>query len=104
MQTVGYRGPLDLGYRFDARDGRYKLLDVNPRMGPTSRLFVAGNGLDTVLALYLDLTGQRVPAAQVPEGRKWIATWSQVAGTFWSTSCASATGFVPCAALMRWSG
>ena len=27
MQAVGYRGPLDIGYRFDARDGKYKLLD-----------------------------------------------------------------------------
>src|SRR4051812_38866932 len=30
MTAVGYRGPLDIGYRHDARDGRYKLLDVNP--------------------------------------------------------------------------
>jgi predicted ATP-grasp superfamily ATP-dependent carboligase len=72
MQAVGYRGPLDLGFRFDARDGLYKLLDVNPRMGATSRLFVADNGLDTVRTLYLDLTGQTVPAAQMVEGRKWL--------------------------------
>jgi len=72
MQAVGYRGPLDLGYRFDARDGQYKLLDVNPRLGATSRLFVAENGLDTVRAMYLDLTDQSVPAARVPEGRRWI--------------------------------
>jgi len=35
MQAVAYRGPLDVGYRFDARDGKYKLLDVNPRIGST---------------------------------------------------------------------
>ncbi len=72
MRAVAYRGPLDIGYRFDARDGRYKLLDVNPRIGATSRLFVAENGLDVVRTLYLDLTGQTIPAAQVAEGRKWI--------------------------------
>lgn len=72
MQAVGYRGPVDLGYRFDARDGRYKLLDVNPRIGATFRLFTAQNQLDVARALYLDLTGQTVPSAEVSEGRKWI--------------------------------
>ncbi len=72
MQAVGYRGPLDLGFRFDARDGQYKLLDVNPRIGATSRLFVADNGLDVARSLYLDLTGQTVPQGGVREGRKWM--------------------------------
>ena len=39
-KEIGYRGVLDIGYRYDARDGRYKLLDVNPRLGATFRLFV----------------------------------------------------------------
>jgi len=72
MKAVAYRGPLDVGYRFDARDGKYKLLDVNPRIGSTFRLFTAQNGLDVARALYLDVTGQAVPFAQVPEGRKWM--------------------------------
>jgi D-aspartate ligase len=72
MKAVAYRGPLDVGYRFDARDGKYKLLDVNPRIGSTFRLFAAQNGLDVARALYLDVTGQPVPFAQVSEGRKWI--------------------------------
>ena len=72
MKEVGYRGILDIGYRFDARDGQYKLLDVNPRLGTTFRLFVDGNGLDVVRALYLDLTGQPVPAPAHPDGRKWM--------------------------------
>jgi predicted ATP-grasp superfamily ATP-dependent carboligase len=72
MRAVSYRGPLDVGYRFDIRDGSYKLLDVNPRIGATFRLFVAENGLDVVRTLFLDLTGQAIPASQVCEGRKWI--------------------------------
>ena len=72
MKTVGYRGMLDIGYRYDARDGRYKVLDVNPRMGGTFRLFVAQNGMDVVRAMYLDMTGQPVPAARMVQGRKWI--------------------------------
>jgi D-aspartate ligase len=72
LAAVGYQGVVDLGWRYDARDGRYKLLDVNPRIGGTFRLFVAGNGMDVVRALYLDLTGQPVPAAGARDGRKWL--------------------------------
>jgi D-aspartate ligase len=72
MKELGYRGILDIGYRFDARDGQYKVLDVNPRIGGTFRLFVGGNGMDVARALYLDLTGQPVPLAEPVEGRKWM--------------------------------
>jgi predicted ATP-grasp superfamily ATP-dependent carboligase len=73
MREIGYHGVLDLGYRYDERDGQYKLLDVNPRVGSTFRLFVdRSTGLDVVRALYLDLTGQAVPPAAVHEGRRWV--------------------------------
>jgi predicted ATP-grasp superfamily ATP-dependent carboligase len=72
MKAVGYRGILDIGYRYDARDGQYKVLDVNPRVGATFRLFTGENGMDVIRALYLDLTGQPVESAPTPEGRKWL--------------------------------
>jgi predicted ATP-grasp superfamily ATP-dependent carboligase len=71
MKAIGYRGVLDIGYRFDERDGQYKLLDVNPRIGGTFRLFVGENGMDVLRALYLDLTGQDVPPTSVRNGRRW---------------------------------
>lgn len=72
MKALGYRGILDIGYRYDARDGQYKVLDINPRIGATFRLFTAENGLDVARTLYLDLTGQPVPECKVREGRKWV--------------------------------
>jgi D-aspartate ligase len=73
MKAIGYRGVLDIGYRYDERDGKYKLLDVNPRLGSTFRLFVdERTEVDVVRALYLDLTGQDVPSAEQPLERKWI--------------------------------
>lgn len=72
MKAIGYRGIVDLGYRYDARDGRYKLLDVNPRIGATFRLFVAGGGMDVARALYLNSTGQPVPAQGPADGRRWL--------------------------------
>jgi len=72
MQAIEYRGILDIGYRFDPRDGQYKVLDINPRVGQAFRLFVAENEMDVVKALYLDLTGQKQLVAIPREGRRWV--------------------------------
>lgn len=72
MKALGYRGVLDIGYRWDPRDSRYKVLDINPRVGQAFRLFVAENDMDVVRALYLDLTGQAVEPGISCEGRKWL--------------------------------
>ena len=72
VKAIGYKGILDIGYRYDARDSSYKLLDANPRLGATFRLFVADNGMDVARAQYLHFTGQPVPVSNIREGRKWI--------------------------------
>ena len=72
MKGIGYRGMVDIGFRYDARDGLYKVLDINPRIGSSFRLFVGDNGLDVVRAEYLDLTGQKVPSSRLLQGRKWV--------------------------------
>ena len=82
MKTIGYRGILDIGYRLDARDGRYKVFDVNPRIGCTFRLFVSDNGTDVARAMYLDLTGQPVIAGQAVQGRKWMVEDKDLVSAF----------------------
>jgi len=72
MRALGYRGVVDIGYRYDSRDGRFKLLDFNPRIGATFRLFVGDNGMDVARALYLDMTGQGVTRDYAKDGRKWF--------------------------------
>jgi len=72
MKAIGYRGPLDLGYRYDAGDGRYKVNDINPRIGSMFRLFVGANGMDVARALYQDMTAQNVTSAATQAGRKWV--------------------------------
>ncbi len=72
MKKIGYKGIVDIGYRYDARDGLYKVLDINPRIGSTFRLFVAENGMDVARALYLNLTGQQIVPGTAREGRKWV--------------------------------
>ena len=79
MAAIGYRGPVDIGFRFDERSGAYRLLDVNPRVGATFRLFVDTRGLDVVRTMYLHLTGQRVPLRTAVEpGRRWMVEHSDV--------------------------
>jgi len=72
MKAVGYRGIVDIGFRFDQRDGQYKLLDVNPRIGGSFRLFVGQDGTDVLRALYRDLMGKPVATTAPTEGRRWI--------------------------------
>lgn len=59
-RRIGYSGIADLDWRLDLRDGRYKLLDFNPRAGAQFRLFETADGVDVVRALHLSLTGRPV--------------------------------------------
>lgn len=61
LSKLAFRGIVDLDFRWDARDGRFKLLDFNPRLGAQFRLFTDQAGLDVAVAAYLDLTGQEIP-------------------------------------------
>ncbi len=72
MHGVGFRGCTGIGFRYDNRDGLYKLLDVNARVSGVFRLFAGTNEMDVVRACYLDLTGQPVPVTALQPGRKWM--------------------------------
>jgi predicted ATP-grasp superfamily ATP-dependent carboligase len=69
LRSLGYRGIVSLDYRFDWRDGMYKLLDLNPRVGAIFRLFETDTGVDVIRALHLDLTGKTVPSGAPIDGR-----------------------------------
>lgn len=72
VKAIGYRGVLDLDWRYDRRDGQYKLLDFNPRVGAQFRLFENEAGVDVVRALHLDMTGREVPVADQVDGRHFV--------------------------------
>ncbi|MGC1210850.1 MAG: hypothetical protein WA890_06215 [Micromonospora sp.] len=75
-----YRGLVDLDLRRDLRDGSYRLLDFNPRLGAQFRVFEDAGGLDVVRAAYLDLTGQPVPAARpCPDRRLAVENYDLLA-------------------------
>ena len=72
-RKVGYRGIMDMDWRLDPGNGRYNLLDFNPRLGAQFRLFVDDHGVDVVRAMHLDLTGRVVPRGVQLEGRAFMA-------------------------------
>jgi predicted ATP-grasp superfamily ATP-dependent carboligase len=71
-KLLGYSGIVDLDWRFDRRDGKYKLLDFNPRLGAQFRLFENEAGIDVVRAAHLDLTDRKVPCAPQVDNRRLI--------------------------------
>ncbi len=71
-ERLGYQGILDLDFRRDEK-GCFRLVDFNPRPGAQFRLFTDAGGLDVVQAMYLDLTGQRVPEPAGGPGRVFVA-------------------------------
>ncbi|MFQ6145349.1 ATP-grasp domain-containing protein [Streptomyces seoulensis] len=72
VKEIGFTGIADLDLRFDRRDGRYKLLDFNPRVGAQFRLFESEAGVDVVRAMHLDLTGRRVPEGEQRAGHRYV--------------------------------
>jgi D-aspartate ligase len=72
LGRLSYRGIFDLDLRFDSRDGKYKLLDFNPRLGAQFRLFHDSAGVDVVRAQYLDMTGVSIPHGEQDSGRCFL--------------------------------
>jgi predicted ATP-grasp superfamily ATP-dependent carboligase len=81
FKAVAYRGIMDMDYRLDLRDGRYKLLDFNPRVGAQFRLFEDDAGIDVVRAMHLDLTGRDVPRGRPIEGRAFMVETGDLLST-----------------------
>jgi D-aspartate ligase len=69
LRTVRYSGICDVDWRKDKRDGQYKILDCNPRIGMNFRMFENSGTIDVVRAQHLDLTGRTLECAPMIEGR-----------------------------------
>jgi predicted ATP-grasp superfamily ATP-dependent carboligase len=78
-KQIGFSGIADLDWRLDLRDGQYKLVDFNPRIGNQFRLFESEASIDVVRAQYLDLTGRAVPHGAQVSGRQIIVEHVDVA-------------------------
>lgn len=71
LAHVGFTGLVEVEYKLDARDGRYKLLDINPRVWGWHTLCGAA-GMDFSWLLWLFVNGERLPAAAARNGVGWL--------------------------------
>jgi D-aspartate ligase len=78
LAKLGYQGILDMDLRLDRRDGEYKLLDFNPRLGAQFRLFRTSTGLDVATAAYADLTGAVISAGEQADRRFLVENYDPV--------------------------
>jgi predicted ATP-grasp superfamily ATP-dependent carboligase len=59
-KRLGYVGPADMDFKYDARDGTYKYLEINPRIGMCN-YFGTRCGVNSVLDAYEVAAGGAVP-------------------------------------------
>jgi predicted ATP-grasp superfamily ATP-dependent carboligase len=74
LRGIGFRGLSQVEFKRDARDGRYKLMEINPRLWQWHGL-AAATGVDLTRIAYLDLIGEPPPPARMNgDGRRWAIT------------------------------
>ena len=67
-ESIRYVGPAMFEYKYDARDGEYKYIEINPRLGMCN-WFDTSSGVDNVYYYYCLATGQeaQLPLAPPPQ-------------------------------------
>ena len=87
LRRIDYYGLVELEYKLDPRDGRYKLLDVNARTWGYHTLGVSA-GVDFSHMLYTDQIGMPVTACKGKPGVGWMRTTTDIPAAV----CALAAG------------
>jgi D-aspartate ligase len=71
LRGLGFHGISQVEFKRDPRDGRFKLMEINPRLWQWHGL-AAACGVDLPLIAYRDLTGEQVaPASANGSGKRW---------------------------------
>jgi D-aspartate ligase len=69
LSTISYSGIVDIDCRLDERNGQYKIVDCNPRVGQNFRMFESQAAIDVVRAMHLNLSGRNIQCCEMVEGR-----------------------------------
>ncbi len=88
LKSLNYHGLIEIEYKYDSRDRKYKLLDVNARAWGFHALAMAA-GVDFCYMLYADQFGERVNPVRARPGVGWLrlvtdipTAFSQIAGGY----------------------
>jgi D-aspartate ligase len=74
LRAFGYRGVSQVEFKRDARDGRYKLMEINARLWQWHGL-ASACGVNLPLIAYRDLTGDTSPGVGMNgHGKRWAIT------------------------------
>ena len=71
IRATRYTGLVEIEYKLDARDGRFKLLDINPRLWTWATLG-ARAGTDFPYLLWSMLVGEQVHKRTARAGVRWV--------------------------------
>ncbi|MFX0195373.1 MAG: ATP-grasp domain-containing protein [Candidatus Hodarchaeota archaeon] len=71
LRSIGFEGIAEVEFMQDPRDGRFKLLEVNPRIWGWHTLAIR-SGADLPYILYQDLVGEEPIPSDFRENVKWI--------------------------------
>jgi predicted ATP-grasp superfamily ATP-dependent carboligase len=74
LRAFGFHGLSQVEFKRDPRDGRFRLMEINPRLWQWHGLATAC-GVDLPRIAYADLVGEPVPAASMNgAGKRWAIT------------------------------
>lgn len=71
LAAMRYTGLVEVEFKYDRKDGRYKLLDINPRVWTWHGL-CGRAGVDFPYLLWCSLHGDRVPQLRGRPGVRWV--------------------------------
>src|SRR5947199_4905420 len=71
LAAMRYTGVVEVEFKYDQKDGRYKLLDVNPRVW-TWHALCGRAGVDFPYLQWLSIHGEPVPELRGRPGVRWV--------------------------------
>ncbi len=71
LRLINYYGFAEVEFMQDPRDGKYKLIEVNPRVWGWHTLAIA-SGIDLPYLLYQDMIGEEMKVGQPMNNVKWV--------------------------------
>jgi D-aspartate ligase len=81
LEAIGYTGIVEVEYKYDIRDGRFKLLDINPRLWTWSPLGGRA-GMDFPYLLWKMMQDMPVEEQKAPAGVRWVRMSTDVPAAF----------------------